>query len=150
MSRPLRLGIMGFGLTGRQLYDLAAETDDVQVIAVADVGRSDILHYLLQSESSHPQRYTLEGNFLKTDTQHTRLMSIDTPAEMPWDIFEVDMVIDVTGIYRDEADMRAHLAGGANDSYVHGSRLPPPTGPTGSISSVASSPKTAPGNSSIS
>jgi glyceraldehyde 3-phosphate dehydrogenase len=62
--RPLRLGIMGFGQTGRQLYDLLRRPDDVEVIAIADVGRTDILHYLLQSESAHPERYTLEGNFL--------------------------------------------------------------------------------------
>jgi glyceraldehyde 3-phosphate dehydrogenase len=104
---------MGFGLTGRQLYDLATEAGDVEVIAVADVGRTDILHYLLQSESAHPERYTLEGNFLMAPGQRTRLMCIDTPMEMPWDIFGVDLVIDATGVYRSEEDMRSHLAGGA-------------------------------------
>ena len=112
-SRPLRLGIMGFGQTGRQLYDLAAEADDLQVIAIADVGKPDILRYLLQSESAHPDRYGLDGNFLTTSNQRTRLMCIDTPREMPWDIFGVDIVIDATGVYGTEADMQAHIAGGA-------------------------------------
>ncbi|MFT4768795.1 MAG: glyceraldehyde 3-phosphate dehydrogenase [Glaciecola sp.] len=112
-SRPIRLGIMGFGQTGRQIYELAAASSDIAVIAVADVGRPDILHYLLQSEAQDPTQFRLEGNFLSTDRQRTRLMSIDTPAEMPWDIFDVDMVIDATGVYRSEADMRSHLAGGA-------------------------------------
>jgi glyceraldehyde 3-phosphate dehydrogenase len=40
-------------------------------------------------------------------------MSIDTPMEMPWDIFGVDLVIDATGIYRSEKRHAAHLAGGA-------------------------------------
>ncbi len=112
-NRPLRLGIMGFGQTGRQIFDLAAVMPDVQVIAVADVGRADILHYLLQSETANPERYRLEGNFLWAGEQRTRLMSIDTPVEMPWDIFEVDMVIDATGVYRSEAHLRDHLSGGA-------------------------------------
>ncbi|MDP5072264.1 MAG: glyceraldehyde-3-phosphate dehydrogenase, partial [Congregibacter sp.] len=60
-----------------------------------------------------PAQFRLDGNFLMSDRKRTRLMSIDTPAEMPWDIFAVDMVIDATGIYRSEADMQAHLAGGA-------------------------------------
>jgi glyceraldehyde 3-phosphate dehydrogenase len=67
----------------------------------------------LQSESAHPERYTLEGNFLMAPGQRTRLMCIDTPMEMPWDIFGVDLVIDATGVYRSEEDMRSHLAGGA-------------------------------------
>ena len=112
-NRPLRLGIMGFGQTGRQIFDLATDLPDVEVIAIADVGRADILHYLLQSETTQPERYRLEGNFLWAGRQRSRLMSIDSPAEMPWDIFEVDMVIDATGVYRCEEDLRAHLAGGA-------------------------------------
>lgn len=112
-GRPLRLGIMGFGLTGRQLYDLVEDAPDIEVAAIADIGRSDILHYLLQSEASQPERYQLEGNFLVTPTQRTRLMCIDTPREMPWDIFGVDLVVDATGIFNSEADMAAHLAGGA-------------------------------------
>jgi len=112
-ASPLRIGLMGFGRTGRQLFDLASASDDVQIVAIADIGQPRILHYLLQSESRRPEDYRLEGNFLLSPTQRCRIMSIDTPAEMPWDIFEVDLVIDATGIYRDEAQMRAHLAGGA-------------------------------------
>jgi glyceraldehyde 3-phosphate dehydrogenase len=112
-TRRLRLGIMGFGQTGRQIYELACASEDIDVIAVADIGRGDILHYLLQSEAVNPELFALDGNFLVAGDQRTRLMSIDTPAEMPWDIFEVDMVIDATGLYRSESDMQAHLAGGA-------------------------------------
>ena len=110
---PLRVGLMGFGQTGRQLFDLASSSDDIQIVAIADIGRPQILHYLLQSESPRPADFRLEGNFLHSPTQRCRIMSIDSPGEMPWDIFEVDLVIDATGIYRDEGFMRAHLAGGA-------------------------------------
>jgi glyceraldehyde 3-phosphate dehydrogenase len=40
-------------------------------------------------------------------------MEIDRPAEMPWDIFNVDVVIDSTGKYRDRNSMEGHLANGA-------------------------------------
>jgi glyceraldehyde 3-phosphate dehydrogenase len=39
-------------------------------------------------------------------------MQVDRPAEMPWDIFAVDMVIDATGKFRDRQSMAAHLANG--------------------------------------
>lgn len=110
---PIRVGIMGFGRTGRQIYELAASSDDVEVVAVADIGKPEILHYLLCSEAVQPEQFALEGNFLVNPSFRTRLMQIDTPAEMPWDIFSVDVVIDSTGKYRDQQYMEDHLGNGA-------------------------------------
>ena len=42
-----------------------------------------------------------------------RLVQIDRPEEMPWDIFEVDIVIDSTGKFRGQDEMQAHLRNGA-------------------------------------
>ncbi len=104
---------MGFGQTGRQLYELAGRSDDIEVVAIADIGKPDILHYLLCSEVADPGAYRLEGNFLAGPGGRARLMSIDTPAEMPWDIFGVDAVIDSTGKFRDRGFMEDHLGNGA-------------------------------------
>ncbi len=112
-SAPIRVGIMGFGQVGRQIYDLAANSDDLEVTAIADIGKPDILHYLLGSEVKNPQRYRLEGNFLHNERFKTRMAPIDRPAEMPWDMFGVDIVIDATGKYRSATDMADHLGSGA-------------------------------------
>lgn len=112
-STPIRVGIMGFGQVGRQIYDLAANSDDLEVTAIADIGKPDILHYLLRSEVDQPERYRLEGNFLHNDRFKSRMAPIDRPAEMPWDMFGVDIVIDATGKYRSAADMADHLGSGA-------------------------------------
>jgi glyceraldehyde 3-phosphate dehydrogenase len=110
---PIRLGIMGFGQTGRQLYDLASRSDDFEVVAIADIGKPEILHYLLCSEVENPESYELEGNFLVNPRFSARLMPIDSPQEMPWDVFGVDAVIDSTGKYRERAHMEGHLGNGA-------------------------------------
>ena len=112
-GKPIRVGIMGFGQTGRQIYELASRSDDVEVVAVADIGKPEILHYLLGAEVKEPQRHELHGNFLVNPGFRTRLLQIDRPAEMPWDIFGVDMVIDSTGKYRDTSYMQDHLGNGA-------------------------------------
>ena len=112
-GRPLRVGIMGFGQTGRQIYELASHSTDLEVVAIADVGKPEILHYLLSSEVADPGQYELQGNFLVNSRFRARLMQIDRPAEMPWDIFDVDIVIDSTGKFRDSESMEAHLNNGA-------------------------------------
>ncbi|NNC54369.1 MAG: glyceraldehyde-3-phosphate dehydrogenase [Pseudomonadales bacterium] len=104
---------MGFGQTGRQLYELASRSDDIEIVAIADIGAPKILHYLLCAEVNQPERHTLEGNFLANPKFKTRLMAIDRPAAMPWDAFDVDVVIDATGKYREANHMQAHLDNGA-------------------------------------
>jgi len=111
--KTIRLGIMGFGQTGRQLYDLASASDDIEVVAIADIGAPDILHYLLCSEVENPERHQLQGNFLVNPRFKARLMATDLPSEMPWDIFNVDAVIDSTGKFRKRSDMEGHLGNGA-------------------------------------
>jgi len=112
-GRSLRVGLMGFGRTGRQFFDAASRSDDMEVVAVADIGDKDVLHALLCAEVDDPSRHRLEGNFLVSDGGRARLMCIDRPAEMPWDVFEVDMVVDATGVYRSAGQLQAHLDNGA-------------------------------------
>lgn len=119
-DKPIRVGIMGFGQTGRQIYELASRSDDVEVVAIADIGKPDILHYLLCSEVNDPERHELQGNFLVNPRFRARLMGIDRPAEMPWDIFSLDAVIDSTGKYRERAAMEDHLGNGAPRVLLRG------------------------------
>jgi glyceraldehyde 3-phosphate dehydrogenase len=112
-NRPIRIGIMGFGLIGRQIYELASRSADLEVVAIADLGKPEILHYLLSAEVAEPQRHSLQGNFLVNSRFRARLMQIDRPVEMPWDIFDVDAVIDATGKFRDRRSMEEHLTNGA-------------------------------------
>ncbi|MCB1708886.1 MAG: glyceraldehyde-3-phosphate dehydrogenase [Halioglobus sp.] len=112
-GKPIRVGIMGFGQTGRQIYELASRSEDVEVVAIADIGKPEILHYLLGAEVKEPQRHELQGNFLANPRFRSRLVQIDRPAEMPWDIFGVDMVIDATGKFRETCYMQDHLSNGA-------------------------------------
>ncbi|MBM68262.1 MAG: glyceraldehyde-3-phosphate dehydrogenase [Haliea sp.] len=111
-ARPIKVGLMGFGQIGRQVYDLAARGTDVEIVAIADIGDPAILHYLLCSEMKAAS-YRLEGNFLHNSRFRTRLLRTDTPAEMPWDVFGVDIVIDATGKFRQRDAMLQHLQAGA-------------------------------------
>lgn len=112
MSR-IRLGIMGFGLIGRQLYQLACASDDCEVVAVSDIGAPDILHHLLTRDDKAPP-CRLVGNHLDNEKFRTRMLRTDQPREVPWDAFGVDAVVDATGRFRAAADMQAHLDNGAH------------------------------------
>ncbi len=112
-TQKLRLGLMGFGHIGRQLYHLATQSDDIDIVAIADIGKPEILHYLLASDSIEGIENTLRGNYLVNSKFETRMLQTDRPQEVPWDIFNVDAVIDATGKFESRADMEAHLGNGA-------------------------------------
>ena len=104
---PIRIGLMGFGRIGRQVFDLASHSDDIDVVAIADIGRPAILHYLLCAESATPKDYQLVGHYLESPRGRARMTQIDSPHEVPWDLFGVDAVIDCTGKFREIG--RAHV-----------------------------------------
>lgn len=117
-TKKVRVGLMGFGRIGRQVYDLASRSDDVEIAVIADIGRPDILHYLLTAEAQHPAQHELQGNFLANPKFSARMSQIDRPQEMPWDLFNVDAVLDCTGKHRDAASMQAHLDNGARRVFI--------------------------------
>jgi glyceraldehyde 3-phosphate dehydrogenase len=112
-NAKIRVGIMGLGLIGRHLYHLALESEDIEITAVADIGKPEILHYLLQSDSLDGTSCELRDNYLVSDKFRTRMLQIAKPGDVPWDVLAVDCVVDATGRYRRREYLEAHLRAGA-------------------------------------
>jgi glyceraldehyde 3-phosphate dehydrogenase len=114
--KKIRLGLMGFGETNRHLYRLCLEDDRVEVVAISDIGRPEILVYLLNAESKRNKvkvDVNLEGHYLVSKNGKARFVTGTTPADVPWDAFDVDVVVEGTGKYRSREELSQHLEGGA-------------------------------------
>lgn len=116
----MRIGMMGFGQVGRQIYQLALEDPRYEIVAASDIGRPEILHHLLTRSMRQAASIRLEGNHLVAeggaaaeDGRRTRLLRADAPAEVPWDVFQVDLVIDTTARSRTAEALSPHLSNGA-------------------------------------
>ncbi|MFT6010294.1 MAG: glyceraldehyde 3-phosphate dehydrogenase, partial [Candidatus Azotimanducaceae bacterium] len=114
----IRIGMMGFGQIGRQLYKLALQDKRFEVVAISDIGRPEILTHLLDITMGQTGEVQLVDNYLVSKHQRTRLMSTDHPVEIPWDLFEVDVVIDATGRFRSAAELEPHLGNGAKRVFT--------------------------------
>jgi glyceraldehyde 3-phosphate dehydrogenase len=55
----------------------------------------------------------LQDNYLTNKKFRTRMFQLARPEEVPWDIMNVDCIVDATGRYRRRRDMEAHLRAGA-------------------------------------
>ena len=113
--KKIRVGLMGFGEVSRHIYRLCLNDDRIEIVAIAEIGKPEILHYLLVAETKGGIDVSLENNSLVSKNGKARMIhgKLIEPGDVPWDIFDVDVVIDGTGVYRHKNDMQAHLDAGA-------------------------------------
>ncbi len=107
-----RIGLMGLGQIGRQIFRLAAAMPDIEIVAVADVGKPEVLRYLLET-TGDDFNCRLEGNYLRGPGFSARMLQPGAPGDVPWDAFGVDCVIDATGRLRTRDHAGKQLAAGA-------------------------------------
>jgi glyceraldehyde 3-phosphate dehydrogenase len=104
---------MGFGEAGRHLYEACMQDDRVEVVAISDIGKPEILHYLLMSHSPKHLDVRLEGHHLVSENGRARMVHGVGPRDVPWDAFDIDFVVDATGKYRKREYLEQHLESGA-------------------------------------
>ncbi len=109
----IRVGLMGFGEISRHLYRLCLDDDRIEIVAISDIGNPEILHYLLLSEIKNDYKIKLEGNYLVSKNGRARFFKGSAPDQIPWDAFDVDVVLDSTRKYLKRRDMEGHLKSGA-------------------------------------
>jgi glyceraldehyde 3-phosphate dehydrogenase len=123
MDKKLRVGINGFGRIGRAFFKVAAMRDDMEVVAVNDLGDIHNLAYLLQYDTVYKVApYDVIGEvhdteqYLVTTGSHeskVRVFQEKDPSAIPWGTLTVDVVVESTGLFTTYDKAAAHLKGGA-------------------------------------
>ncbi len=120
-NRKIKIGIIGFGRIGRNIFRLGYDNPNYQFVAISDLGEPEVLHYLLMRDSVHgvmQEEVELKGNHLVVRDQNVRLLVGGTPGSIPWDAYGVDFVIDCTGRYRQTVDLEKFIDAGAKRVIV--------------------------------
>ncbi|GAA4320414.1 type I glyceraldehyde-3-phosphate dehydrogenase [Pontixanthobacter gangjinensis] len=116
-----KIGINGFGRIGRIAFRIAAQNENVEVVAINDLLDVDHLAYLLKYDSVHGKyNGTVEvkdGN-LFVDGKKIRVTSEKNPADLKWKDVEAEVVLDCTGIFTDKDNAKAHLDAGARKVVI--------------------------------
>ncbi len=112
----VRIGIMGFGRLGRNMFRIAHDQPDIEFRAVSDVADADSLAYLLKYstiEGPFTADVRREGSYLVVGDQRVRVLHGSRPGDVPWDVLGCDIVVEATGRFRRRADLEMHLEAGA-------------------------------------
>ena len=116
MSQKINIALFGFGRIGRNLFRLGYDNPNYNFVAISDFGSAEALHYLLVRDSIHGSMkddVELDGNHLAVKDQRPRLISGGEPGSVPWDAYDVDIVVDATGRFLKRDELSAHLDSGA-------------------------------------
>ena len=117
----IRVGINGFGRIGREYLRYAADSADIEVVAINDVADIATLARLLRHDSTFgPFRKEVEvqDNTLVIDGHKVAVSAVREPRDLPWAEHNVDVAIESTGKFRTRETAGGHLAAGASRVIV--------------------------------
>jgi glyceraldehyde 3-phosphate dehydrogenase (phosphorylating) len=112
----VRVAINGFGRIGRLVFRVIQETEGVEVVAINDLTDAKTLAHLLKYDSVHgrfPGKVSFEGDTLIAGGSKAKVLAERDPANLPWGDFNVDVVVEATGIFRAKAQIMNHIKAGA-------------------------------------
>ena len=112
----VRVGIMGFGRIGRNIFRILHSRDDIEIVAICDIAEPKGLEYLLKFDTVHGrfrEPVRVEGNAMYSKGRQIRMITAREPGEVDWSSFGVDVVVESTGKYRTREMLQRHLDKGA-------------------------------------
>lgn len=120
--KKLRVAINGFGRIGRAFFRQAFTREDLEVVAVNDLGSHDNLAYLLKYDTVYRQAPFLvealaNGN-LKINDREITFFSEKEPEKLPWKEYKIDVVIESTGFFTEYEKAQAHIVAGAEHVVI--------------------------------
>ena len=121
MKKTINIALFGFGRIGRNIFRLGYDNPNYNFVAVSDFGSPEALHYLLSRDSIHgsmKDEVILKNNHLKVKDQSVRVIRGGKPGNIPWDAFDVDVVIDATGQSLTREELELHLEAGAKRVFT--------------------------------
>ncbi|MGB9833618.1 MAG: type I glyceraldehyde-3-phosphate dehydrogenase [bacterium] len=114
----VRIGINGFGRTGRQVFKALYQNyaKDLEVVAVNDITDTVTLGHLLKYDTNYgrlPWPVEVTDNSIIVDGKEVRVFAEKDPGLIPWKDLGVELVIESSGIFTDALKAKKHIEAGA-------------------------------------
>ena len=121
----IKVAINGYGRIGRCLLRAIYEsnlTQKFQVVAINDLGNSDINVHLTKYDTTHGNfdgEIRLEDNEMIINNNHPiKMLNKSNPNQLPWKALNIDIVFECTGIFTSKIKCEEHLKSGAKKVLI--------------------------------
>ncbi|NLN87330.1 MAG: type I glyceraldehyde-3-phosphate dehydrogenase [Syntrophomonadaceae bacterium] len=112
----VKFSINGFGRIGRLVARAAMARDDLELVAVNDLGAPRGGAHLFKYDSIHgtfPGDVAVENDVIYSAGRSFRYLSEKEPEKLPWKDLGVEIVVEGTGRFRSKEKASKHLTAGA-------------------------------------
>lgn len=120
----VKIAINGYGRIGRMVLRAIYEEgyrDDVQVIAVNDLGDTKTSAHLTQYDTAHgkfPGKVEVDGDDMIVNGDRVKVFAERDPAKLPWKELDIDVVFECTGLFRTKEKAMPHINAGAKKVMI--------------------------------
>jgi len=118
--KKVRVAINGFGRIGRAFFKNGWNRDEIEIVAVNDLGDVENLAYLLKYDTAYGKsafdvstRAEGEKGYFRIDGKDVLFLQQKEPGLLPWNELDVDVVVESTGFFTEYGKAKAHLDAGA-------------------------------------
>lgn len=116
-----KVAINGFGRIGRLSFVALLQKKNIEVVAINDITDTKTLAHLLKYDSVHGRfKGTVEASsdgFI-VNGKTIKVFAERDPSKLPWKDMGVDIVLESTGRFVDEAGAGAHITAGAKKVVI--------------------------------
>jgi glyceraldehyde 3-phosphate dehydrogenase len=122
--KPIRVAINGYGRIGRNVLRACFEngrTDEIEIVAINDLGTVEINAYLTRNDSTHGKfigEVDVQDGNLVIDDQVIKVFAERDPSKLPWADLNIDVVYECTGFFASKEKAAIHLKAGAKKVLI--------------------------------
>ncbi|GAB4039127.1 type I glyceraldehyde-3-phosphate dehydrogenase [Spirosoma jeollabukense] len=117
----IRVAINGFGRIGRLSFRKLLEKENIEVVAINDLTDNATLAHLLKYDSVHGKfngEVASDNESLTVNGTRINAYAERDPKKLPWKELNIDVVLESTGRFVDEAGAGQHLEAGAKKVVI--------------------------------
>ncbi len=120
---PIKIAINGYGRIGRSVLRSLYESgrDDVEVVAINDLGDIGVHAHLTQFDTAHgrfPGEVSVDGDSMLVNGDRISIFCEPDPSKLPWAELGVDLVHECTGAFTQRDQAEKHIQAGANKVLI--------------------------------
>lgn len=116
-----KIAINGFGRIGRAALKILLETPGLEVVAVNDLMSIENAAYLFKYDSVYgiyESDVSNQDNYLLIKNKKILFLNEKDPANLPWGVLNIDVVIESTGLFTRREDAEKHILAGAENVVI--------------------------------
>jgi len=120
-NKKVRVAINGFGRIGRLIFRAGFENENIEFVAINDLGGVESAQYYLQHDTSQgnfERNVEIDGEYLVIGDRRIKVISERDINALPWGEMGIDVVAECTGVFSDVEKARIHIERGARKVLI--------------------------------